>query len=77
MLVIEEDYTLSICCTDPDNTVVVVLLLLFCCCCFVVVVLLLLFFARKCLSVKRSYSNKTKQRSTGYFLRNVFLKIET
>ena len=43
----------------------------------VVVVLLLLFFDGKCLSVKRSYSNKTNQRSTGYYLRNVFLKIET
>ena len=43
----------------------------------VVVVLLVLFFAGKCLSVKRSYSNKTNQRSTGYYLRNVFLKIET
>ena len=43
----------------------------------VVVVVLFCFFAGKCLSVKRSYSNKTNQRSTGYYLRNVFLKIET
>ena len=43
----------------------------------VVVVLFVLFFAGKCLSVKRSYSNKTNQKSTGYYLRNVFLKIET
>ena len=41
------------------------------------IVVVLLFFAGKCLSVKRSYSNKTNQRSTGYYLRNVFLKIET
>ena len=63
MLVIEEDSTLSIyLLIDPDKH---------CCCCFV------FSFAGKCLSVKRSYSNKTNQRSTGYYLRNVFLKIET
>ena len=45
------------------NTVVVVLFFVF-------------FFGGECLSVKRSYSNKTNQRSTGYYLRNVFLKIE-
>ena len=41
------------------------------------VAVVLFCFAGKCLSVKRSYSNKTNQRSTSYYLRNVFLKIET
>ena len=41
------------------------------------VVVVVVVFVGKCLSVKRSYSNKKNQRSTSYYLRNVFLKIET
>ena len=65
MFVVKEDNTLFICCTE---------------------LILLLFFLPESAylkkkdgnfcHLKRTYSNKTNQRSTGYYLRNVFLKLK-